>query len=81
MRELSSAPNTPPAQPTTGGPGSAVTNDRPTVLMVDDNPENLTVIGELLQGEYQVRAANSGERALAQGRGAKHRGRGVLRGR
>ncbi len=65
MRELSSAPNTPPAQPTTGGPGSAVTNDRPTVLMVDDNPENLTVIGELLQGEYQVRAANSGERALA----------------
>lgn len=41
-------------------PGS----QRPLVLIVDDNPENLTVLGELLQPIYQVRAANSGERAL-----------------
>jgi putative two-component system response regulator len=34
------------------------------VLIVDDNPENLTVIGELLQPEYAVRAANGGRRAL-----------------
>ena len=39
--------------------------ERPVVLVVDDNPENLTVIGELLQGEFRVRAANSGARALA----------------
>jgi putative two-component system response regulator len=36
----------------------------PLVLIVDDNPENLTVIGELLQPEHAVRAANSGPRAL-----------------
>ena len=37
---------------------------QPTILIVDDNPENLTVLGELLQGRYKVRAANSGPRAL-----------------
>ncbi|HSW08954.1 HD-GYP domain-containing protein [Aquabacterium sp.] len=36
----------------------------PLVLIVDDNPENLTVIGELLQPHHAVRAANSGARAL-----------------
>ena len=35
-----------------------------TVLIVDDNPENLTVLGELLLDRYKVRAANSGVRAL-----------------
>jgi putative two-component system response regulator len=37
---------------------------RPTILIVDDTPENLTVLGELLQPIYRVRAANSGRRAL-----------------
>lgn len=35
-----------------------------TLLVVDDNPENLTVLGELLQPAYHVRAATSGPRAL-----------------
>ncbi|MBI5258719.1 MAG: two-component system response regulator [Burkholderiales bacterium] len=35
-----------------------------TILIVDDNPGNLTVLGDLLQPRYRVRAANSGERAL-----------------
>jgi putative two-component system response regulator len=35
-----------------------------TVLAVDDTPENLTVLGELLQPQYRVRVANSGLRAL-----------------
>ncbi|MDP1912201.1 two-component system response regulator [Brevundimonas sp.] len=35
-----------------------------TVLIVDDSPENLTVLGELLCEHYKVRAANSGDRAL-----------------
>jgi putative two-component system response regulator len=35
-----------------------------TILIVDDNPENLTVLGELLLESYRVRAANSGARAL-----------------
>ena len=36
----------------------------PLILIVDDNPENLTVLGELLQPDYAVRVANSGVRAL-----------------
>lgn len=35
-----------------------------TVLIVDDQPENLAVIGELLAPHYRVRVADSGERAL-----------------
>jgi len=35
-----------------------------TILVVDDGPENLTVLGELLQSSYRVLAANSGRRAL-----------------
>jgi putative two-component system response regulator len=38
--------------------------ERQTVLVVDDNPENLTVLCELLRPHCNVRAANSGERAL-----------------
>jgi putative two-component system response regulator len=36
----------------------------PIVLVVDDVPENLTVLGELLCRDYTVRAANSGAAAL-----------------
>jgi putative two-component system response regulator len=35
-----------------------------TILIVDDSPENLTVLGEMLHSQYTVRAAISGERAL-----------------
>ena len=38
---------------------------RATILIVDDSPENLTVLGELLCERYHVRAANSGPRGLA----------------
>jgi putative two-component system response regulator len=37
---------------------------QPNILIVDDVPENLSVLGELLQPIYRVRAANSGARAL-----------------
>ena len=36
----------------------------PTILIVDDSPENLTVLSELLQPHYRVRAATSGQKAL-----------------
>ena len=35
-----------------------------TLLVVDDTPENLFVLGELLKPDYRVRVANSGARAL-----------------
>lgn len=36
----------------------------PTILVVDDTPENLAMIGECLMSDYQVRVANAGARAL-----------------
>jgi putative two-component system response regulator len=35
-----------------------------TLLIVDDQPENLAVLSDLLEPHYRVRAANSGQRAL-----------------
>nr|WP_320192171.1 two-component system response regulator [uncultured Desulfobacter sp.] len=35
-----------------------------TILIVDDTPDNLAVLGELLMPHYQVRVANSGPKAL-----------------
>lgn len=40
------------------------TADQPVILIVDDTPQNLTVLGELLRPRYRVRVANSGEIAL-----------------
>ncbi len=37
---------------------------QPTLLIVDDQPENLAVLSALLQPHYLVRAARSGEQAL-----------------
>ncbi len=37
---------------------------KPAVLVVDDTPENLSLMSALLRGEYTVRVANGGERAL-----------------
>ena len=36
-----------------------------TVLVVDDTPENIDVMSGILRGEFRVRAAVTGERALA----------------
>jgi len=37
---------------------------KPVVLIVDDTPENLTIMNGLLKDAYRTRVANSGERAL-----------------
>ena len=37
---------------------------RPVILAVDDTPENLHLLSELLKADYRVKVANSGERAL-----------------
>ena len=37
---------------------------KPSILVVDDTPANLTLMTGLLQEMYQVRAAISGEKAL-----------------
>lgn len=38
--------------------------ERPTVLVVDDTPDNLTLMSALLKDEYRVKVANNGEKAL-----------------
>ena len=38
--------------------------EKETILIVDDTPDNLAVLGELLMPFYQVRVANSGPKAL-----------------
>ncbi len=43
-------------------PSSAVQS---TILVVDDTPENLAILGGLLQPHYRVKVASSGARAIA----------------
>ena len=35
-----------------------------TILIVDDTPANVQLLGEILSGRYRTKAATSGERAL-----------------
>ena len=44
---------------------------RPTVLVVDDAPENLALMSAILSGEYRAKVANSGRRALELARSGK----------
>ena len=37
---------------------------RPTILVVDDTPQNLSLMSDLLEGDYQVKVATGGARAL-----------------
>lgn len=39
-------------------------SERPTLLVVDDTPDNLTLMSGLLKDLYKVKVANGGERAL-----------------
>ena len=41
-----------------------VVHDRPLVLVVDDTPENLAMMAELLRDDYRVRVARNGDIAL-----------------
>ena len=39
--------------------------EKPTILVVDDTPENLLLISDLLRKQYKVKVANNGNRALS----------------
>jgi putative two-component system response regulator len=45
-------------------PDSALWEEKKSVLVVDDSPDNLTLMSQLLKDIYQVKVANGGERAL-----------------
>ena len=38
--------------------------EKPTILVVDDTPENLMLISDLLRKDFNVKVANNGQRAL-----------------
>jgi adenylate cyclase len=42
----------------------SVEAQRPTILIVDDTPANVQVLGDVLETQYRTKAATSGERAL-----------------
>jgi len=44
--------------------GAATEASLPVILVVDDTPDNLQLLSELLKPHYRVKVANSGERAL-----------------
>jgi putative two-component system response regulator len=50
---------------------SASTEDRQTVMVVDDTPANLVLMNDLLQEQYTVKVASSGARALKIANGVK----------
>jgi diguanylate cyclase (GGDEF)-like protein len=39
-------------------------DEKQTILIVDDSPENITVLGALLRTDYNIRVATNGEKAL-----------------
>ena len=39
-------------------------SEKPTILVVDDTPDNLALMSSLLKGDYKVKIANNGEKAL-----------------
>lgn len=53
-----------PAANPAANPGSEAAENRALILVVDDVPDNLDILVDVLSDDYQVRAANSGERAL-----------------
>jgi response regulator RpfG family c-di-GMP phosphodiesterase len=45
-------------------PGALDFAHRATILVVDDTPDNLSLMSELLKDTYRIKAVNNGERAL-----------------
>lgn len=58
------AEESPPAPaPEQAAPGDGPA--RPTILIVDDTPDNLILLSELFRGDYRVRLAQNGAKALS----------------
>ena len=46
-------------------PNSANPTQKPTILIVDDTPDNLSLMAGLLKGLYRVKVASSGKKAIS----------------
>lgn len=52
------------ASPLAATPRVAKEPQRPTILIVDDTPDNLTLLSQLLKDDYRIRLAQNGAKAL-----------------
>jgi CheY-like chemotaxis protein len=57
-------PSAVPPAPTFVPEKKADRNERPTILVVDDTPDNLHLLSSLFKDEYRVKIAHHGEKAL-----------------
>lgn len=69
---LTTAPAAPPAQaptaaalPRPNSPDGKPAVDLATVLVVDDTPDNLMLMSQILRDHYKVKVANNGDKALS----------------
>ncbi|CAG0955748.1 two-component system, sensor histidine kinase [Rhodocyclaceae bacterium] len=56
-------PSAAPVQPAAGL--APQPKEKPTILVVDDTPDNLHLLSQLFKDEYRVKIAHNGEKALA----------------
>jgi len=54
----------PPSTTPDGAAAQSAAPEKPTILVVDDTPDNLKLLSDLLKDEYRVRIALNGEKAL-----------------
>src|SRR5262245_65172187 len=47
------------------------TEEKPVILVVDDTPDNIVLLSDVLRSRYKVEVANSGERCLKLARKTK----------
>jgi two-component system, sensor histidine kinase and response regulator len=69
LSEGSKAVAATPATATTASvptrPSAAPMQEKPTILVVDDTPDNLTLLSGLFKEDYRVRIAHNGDKALS----------------
>jgi two-component system sensor histidine kinase/response regulator len=58
------APTAPRAAPSVAKPAADRVKERPTILVVDDTPDNLHLLSSLFKDDYRVKIAHNGEKAL-----------------
>ncbi len=49
--------------------GSSGFPDKPTILAIDDSPDNLWLLSGLLKDQYRIKLCGSGEKGLVIARG------------
>ena len=64
-KPASSTTGTPEIEPAAAASASTREPGKPTILVVDDTPDNLHLLSGLFKDEYRVRIAHNGEKALS----------------